>query len=133
MGAAASHHGRTNTDRLTAPPAIITVAIHLARRRTTPPRRQSRMAGPIWGWFFNQRDMRGELRAAAQAATSTNGTVGITGRNAPMTPSTRLTTASTLSSHRTGLESRRAQGGDRRCVGGGVMAQIVPSRLCSLA
>lgn len=106
-----THSGRTKKSMVTAPPVIMTVAVHLAERRTTPPRRQSRMCGPMRGWLSSQFDSRGELRAAAQAASRTKGTVGMMGRKVPMMASARLTTASALSSQRAGRDRGRSGGG----------------------
>jgi hypothetical protein len=103
-----THTGRTTIIMMIAPPDIITVAVHLAGRVTTPPRRQSRMCGPMRGWFSSQCDSRGELRAAAQAANRMKGTVGMTGTKAPMMPSTRLSKASAFSSHLTGRDGTRS-------------------------
>ena len=105
---AGTHQGRTNKDIVTAPPVIITVDSHLVLRVTTPPLRQSMIIGPIFGWVSSQFDNRVELRVAAQAASSTNGTVGSTGRNAPITPKARLVTASARNSQRTGFDNGRA-------------------------
>jgi peptide deformylase len=99
-----THSGRTTMIMMIAPPDIIRVAVHLAGRVTMPPRRQSRMCGPMRGWFSSQCDSRGELRAAAQAANRMKGTVGMTGTNAPMMPSARLSKASAFSIHLIGLE-----------------------------
>ena len=74
MAVTGTHRGRTNSIMNSAPPVIITVAIHFARARTTPPLCASRgSAGPCAGAFSSQCDSRGELRAAAQAASRTKG------------------------------------------------------------
>lgn len=75
------------------------VAPHLALRLTIPPWRQSRSILPNRRCCSSHASMRGELRAAAQAASRTKGVVGSTGRNMPSNPSARLTTASPRNSH----------------------------------
>lgn len=95
----------TNHRSDTALALMTTLAVHLARRRTTPPRRQSRSDCPKCGWSSSQASSRGELRAAAHAATSRKGTVGITGKKMPTTPSARLITATVKSNQRSGAGS----------------------------
>ncbi len=129
MADAGTHQGLANSNRKVAPIDIVAVAIHLDPRRTTPPWRQSRMGGPMRGWFSIQWASRGELRAAAQAASSTKGTVGITGTNAPMIPKARLVTASALSSQRTGLDSGRGVFGGESS-GGTVISRLCRPPLC---
>lgn len=101
--AAGTHQGRATTAANVPPPLIVIVVHHFTRRCTTPPWRHWRIAGPMAGWLSSQRARRGELFAAAHAATSTNGTVGITGSKAPTMASTRLTPAIASNSHRNGL------------------------------
>ena len=106
--------------------AIIKEAIHLARRLTTPPRRQSRIMGANTVWFSSHCSSLGELRAAAQAASSTKGVVGSTGRNAPTTPSKSDTNASARyrPRHTADKGDGTARGG---AMGGGVSGM---GRLC---
>ena len=111
IAASAIHGGRTKSAMTMALVLIIMVAAHLARRRTTPWRRHSWSGWPNSGWLSSQRDSRGELRLAAQAASSTNGTVGNTGKNMPTMASARQTTASASSSQRTGAGSIVLSGG----------------------
>jgi len=127
LTASGTHSGRTMTSMNIAPLLIMVVAHHLAPRLTTPPRRHSRMGGPIRGWFSSQWDRRGELLVAAQAASRMNGTVGMIGRKMPITPRIRLTTATPLSSQRTGRDSwgsSEAAGGG----GGTGITGILPCR-----
>ncbi len=51
----------SSTMRETLLALIQIVAIHFARRLTTPPRRQAAMGGPSREWFSNQLDSLGEL------------------------------------------------------------------------
>ena len=69
---------------------IMIVASHLARRLTAPCVCQSRMIGPNWRCASNHRCNRCEPRAAAKAASNTNGTVGKPGTTMPIKPSPRL-------------------------------------------
>ena len=109
------------------------VAAHLARLLTTPYRRHALSGSPNRGWLFSQRDNRGELRLAAQAASSKNGTVGSSGKKMPRIPSVRLTVARVSSSQRTGAgsvglsEGAGASGGSERKGLWLAMFTIVPS------
>lgn len=96
---AAAHSLGTVNNKNTALMDITVVAPHLALRLTTPPWRQSRSIWPNRRWFSSHASMRGELRAAAQAANKTNGVVGKMGKNRPKNPSTKLSTASARSNH----------------------------------
>ena len=66
---------------------IDAVEIHFTRRRIAPLRRQSAMGGPNFGWFTSQLCTLSDDRAKQNAASSRNGTVGSSGRNAPSAPS----------------------------------------------
>ena len=89
----------TVNSRNTALTDMAPVAPHLALRLTTPPWRQSRSILPNSGCCSSHASMRGELRAAAQAASRMKGVVGSTGRNMPRKPSARLIAASPRSNH----------------------------------
>jgi hypothetical protein len=89
----------TVNSRNTALADMTLVAPHLALRLTTPPWRQSRSILPNRRCCSSHANMRGELRAAAQAASRTNGVVGSTGRKMPRKPSARLTTAKARNIH----------------------------------
>jgi hypothetical protein len=69
------------------------VAKYLARRETAPHSRQSRIGLPNAGWASIQASSRGQPRLAAQAATRMKGAVGMTGKKAPIRPSSRETMA----------------------------------------
>ncbi len=99
MPPAAAHQCDTVSKMKTALADIIQVAPHLALRLTTPPRRQSRSIWPNRRCCSSQASMRGELRAAAQAASRMKGVVGNTGKNMPKKPNARLSTARARSSH----------------------------------
>ena len=105
---------------------MMLVAPHLALRLTTPPWRQSRSILPNSGCCSSHASMRGELRAAAQAASRMKGVVGSTGRNMPRKPSARLIAASPRSNHC----SQRGSGVVRLEAGGGLdgadILRIVP-------
>ena len=105
----------------TALTPMATVASHLARLRTTPPRRHSVSMGPKAGCPSSQAIKRGELRAAAQAARRIKGTVGSTGKNRPISPRTRLAIATPISSHRAGAKRVTAAPG-REGAGSGLSA-----------
>lgn len=92
--------GTTSSIR-TALPLMTAVAAHLARLRTTPPRRQSVSIGPKALWLSSQARRRGELLAAAQADSRMKGTVGNTGTKMPTNPSARLTNAKAMNKPRT--------------------------------
>ncbi len=88
--------------RIPAQAVIATVAFHLERRLTQPPACQSRISLPKMRWPSNHRCSRGELRAAAQAATSRKTVVGRPGTNTPITPVANDTHASSNNSQRQG-------------------------------
>jgi hypothetical protein len=125
MAAAAAHSLGTVSSKNTALADMTPVAPHLALRLTTPPWRQSRSIWPNRRCCSSQDSRRGELWAAAQAASKMKGVVGSTGKNMPKKPSARLSTASARNSHC----SQRGSGG---CVvagggwGGTDMPRIVP-------
>ena len=126
MAIPAAHSLDTVNSSNTALADITPVAAHLALRLTMPPWRQSRSIFPNKRCRSSHASRRGELRAAAQAASRIKGVVGSTGRNMPRKPSARLTTASTRNSHCTprgkGFEGLDA-GGRLGCAH---MLQIVP-------
>ena len=142
MHAMASHAGQrgpTHHSINSALAAMVALAIHLLRRCTTPPACQSRIKWPKRGCCSNHVDKRGELRAAAHAATSKKGTVGSTGKNTPKAANARLNHASTSKPSRVTAESgaragagcEEPAGGDRE--GGGSdegMAGLSGLRLC---
>lgn len=70
--------------------AIVAQAHCLARSGTAREARQSRTQGPNLGWVTSQCSQRGLPREKQAAASSTNGTVGSSGRKAPTAPSSRL-------------------------------------------
>ncbi len=88
--------------KMAAQADMASVAFHLARRLTRPPACQSRISWPNTLWSNSQRCSRGELRAAAQAAISTNTVVGRPGTNRPTTPVASDTQASSSNSQRHG-------------------------------
>ena len=90
--------------------AMASVAFHLARRLTQPPACQSWINRPNTRCASNQRCSLGELRAAAQAAISTNTVVGRPGTNTPTTPVVKETQASSSNSQRHGAGRGRAPG-----------------------
>jgi len=96
--------------RITLLSPITTVALHLARRLTVPPWVQLRNGGPSSRWFQSQRYSRGELRAAAQAAISTNTVVGMPGTITPTTARPRQSTANACSTQRNTQGSGRGTG-----------------------
>lgn len=116
----------TVNNKNTALADMTLVAPHLALRLTTPPRRQSRNIWPNKRCCSSQASRRGELRAAAQAASKIKGVVGSTGRNMPRKPSARLSSASPRNSH-CNQRGKRAEG---VVAGGGLegadMSRIVP-------
>ena len=116
----------TVNSRNTALTDMAVVAPHLALRLTTPPSRHSRSIWPNSGCVSSHASMRGELRAAAQAASKMKGVVGSTGRNMPRKPNARLSAASPRSNHC----SQRGGGVGRLEAGGGLdgvdMPRIVP-------
>lgn len=79
-------------------------AVALERRETRRPLRQFSKAGPKIRWRNSQACRRGDERAAAHAAVNTNTVVGMTGRKAPITASTRLMQAIAKNSQRTARE-----------------------------
>lgn len=74
--------------------AISTQAAHLAPVETARFCSQAMSTAPNRGCSYSQRCSAGDPRAADQAASSRNGVVGSSGRNAPATPSAMLTYAS---------------------------------------
>jgi hypothetical protein len=93
MANTASHARWAVNETITAHAAMVTVALHLARRLTVRPFSQLCSSGPNRRWFSSQACRRGELRAAAQAAIRMNTVVGMPGTTTPMSPSTRHSTA----------------------------------------
>ena len=87
---AAIHHFGAVSNRRIAHSAIMPMANRLARRETAPSRSQSRIIGPNCRCASNQACRRREPRAAANAASSTNGTVGKPGTTMPTMPMPRL-------------------------------------------
>ena len=127
MANAAAHSLDTVNSKNSALIDITVVAPHLALRLTTPPWRQSRSMWPNRRWFSNQASSLGELRAAAQAASNINGVVGKTGKNRPMNPNARLSTASPRSNHCTQRGSAATGGAVGFGEGGNAdMPNIVP-------
>lgn len=109
---------------------IMAVALHFARRLTRPPSVQLRRMDPKSGWRQSQAYRRGELRAAAHPAMSTNTVVGSPGTKIPTIPSARLSPANTSSSQRTGVGNGACTGGGGKGSGSGAgMASIVPAAL----
>ena len=77
---------------------IITAASHLARRETAPCSRHARICGPKY-WCDNRYSSNcGHPLLLAQAAISTKGTVGTTGKNKPMMPRTNAMAATSFHS-----------------------------------
>ena len=125
MAATTAHSLGTVNSNNTALADITPVAPHLALRLTTPPWRQSRSIWPNRRCCSNQASRRGELRAAAQAASKMKGVVGSTGKNMPRKLSARLSTTSARNSHC----SQRGSGGCAVAgggLGGADMLRIVP-------
>ena len=104
----------------TAHTAMAAAALRLARRLTRPPARQFKINGPKSGCLSSQPASLGELRAAAQAASSTKGVVGRPGRTTPATASTNATKASAIISQRAGPRRRRGASCCRGGEGGGL-------------
>lgn len=74
--------------------SMVIDAAHLARRLTAPLRCQSRIIGPKMRCAHSHACNRVEPRAAAHAASKTNGVVGKPGSTMPITPSANATHAS---------------------------------------
>ena len=87
---AAIHHFGAVRNMMIAHSAIMPIASRLARRETAPSRSQSRIIGPNCACASNQSRKRFEPRAAANADSSTNGTVGNPGSTMPTMPRPRL-------------------------------------------
>src|SRR5690606_4375972 len=113
---AAQSTGEVHT-KSTMHSAITPVALHLALRRTQPPKAQSRSMGPNSRWYQSQACKRGELRAAAHAAIRINTVVGKPGTKIPITPSTKQSTANTHSSARSAGCAMRMGGGGGMVLG----------------
>ncbi len=73
----------TVNSRMTSATSMLRLATHLVRRAISPPFFQSRSNGPNSRCLSSQAASRGELRDAAQAASSTNSVVGRPGRITP--------------------------------------------------
>lgn len=80
--------------RITAHSAMVTLAVHLARRLTAPWRAQLSINGPNWACARSYASSRSGPRGAANAASSTSGVVGRPGTTTPIKPSTNATQAS---------------------------------------
>jgi hypothetical protein len=98
---------------------IAALAFHFERRLTQPPCCQSAINLPKTRCDSSHRCKRGELRAAAQAAISTNTVVGRPGTKMPTTPVANDKPASSISSQRQGAaKGRGATTSPVGCAGG---------------